>query len=147
MQLPCVAVHWHLLHARVIDTQGAKPAQLHMMCVLTHVFGKEGQKGSTAPQDVCARACCLQVHGSGANRLPTIHIQDLAAFCEALVLQQQSQLQEAQAQAALTLPGRAPQQQPQRQQGRYLLAADAAPVTQQQLVAAVGQLLVHSHLR
>lgn len=130
MQLPCVAVHRHLLRARVFHTQG--------------------KKGSTAQHVVSACACCLQVHGSGANRLPTIHVQDLAAFCEALVLQQQSQLQEAQAQAALTQQGRAPQrqqQQPHRQQGRYLLAADTAPVTQRQLVAAVGHLLVHSQLR
>lgn len=94
---------------------------------------------------MCARACCLQVHGSGTNKLPTIHVQDLAAFCEALVLQQQSQLQEAQAQTALMQQGGAPQQQ--RPQGKHLLAADAAPVTQQQLVAAVGQLLVQSQLR
>jgi hypothetical protein len=89
------------------------------------------------------------VYGSGANRLPTVHVQDLAAFCEALVLQQQLQLQEEQQQQRLVQQGLMPQphMQQQHRQGRYLLAAESVSVTQKQLVEAVGQLLVHSKLR
>jgi nucleoside-diphosphate-sugar epimerase len=57
----------------------------------------------------------LQLHGEGRNRLPTLHVQDLAAFAEAVVLQQPA--------------------------ARYLLACDDGPVSQAELLAAVGQLL------
>jgi nucleoside-diphosphate-sugar epimerase len=57
----------------------------------------------------------LQLHGQGRNRLPTLHVQDLAAFADAVVLQQLV--------------------------ARYLLACDDGAVSQAELLAAVGQLL------
>ena len=89
----------------------------------------------------------LQVHGSGANRLPTMHVRDLAAFCEALALQQGAQLQEQEAQRRLQQQGLLPAPQPRPHMGRYWLAADGAGVTQQQLVEAIGQLLFCSALQ
>ena len=57
----------------------------------------------------------LLLHGEGRNRLPTLHVQDLAAFAEAVVLQQPA--------------------------CRHLLACDGAAVSQAELLGAVGQLL------
>lgn len=95
--------------------------------------------------------CCwlpAQVYGSGANRLPTLHVHDLASFCEAVALQQEAQLQEQQQQQRLQQQGLLPQQQQHHPQpGRYWLAADSVVVTQQQLVEAVGRLLVCSQHR
>jgi adenylate kinase len=58
----------------------------------------------------------LPIFGDGTNRLPTLHVRDLAAFAESVVRQQP-------------------------QGSRYLLAADDALVTQAELVSAVGSLL------
>eukprot|EP00775_Hariotina_reticulata_P010576 gene10576-10735_t len=58
----------------------------------------------------------LQILGDGSNRLPTLHVKDLAAFAEDVVLQQP-------------------------QGSRYLLAVDDALITQGALVSAVGSLL------
>lgn len=63
----------------------------------------------------------LTVHGAGGNRLPTLHVADLAAFAEAVVLQQPA--------------------------GKYLLATDDESVTQAELVAAIGQLLGNRQIR
>ncbi|WIA29875.1 hypothetical protein OEZ86_012344 [Tetradesmus obliquus] len=63
----------------------------------------------------------LQLHGEGRNRLPTLHVQDLAAFAEAVVLQQPA--------------------------GRYLLACDEEAVSQAELLGAVGQLLGNKQMQ
>jgi len=87
----------------------------------------------------------LQVHGPGHNRLPTLHVTDLAAFCAAVALQEPQEQQQQQQQL---LQGRPPAQQQQQQpQGKYWVAVDAAHVTQRQLVEGIGQLLVHTGIR
>jgi adenylate kinase len=63
----------------------------------------------------------LQLYGEGRNRLPTLHVQDLAACAEAVVLQQPA--------------------------SRYLLACDEEAVSQAELLAAVGQLLGNKQLQ
>lgn len=85
----------------------------------------------------------------GANRLPTVHVRDLAAFCEAVVVQQEQAAALAGAGAAVQQGYQSHQQQQSQPQqpGRYLIAADAVLVTQRQLVEAVGQLLVHPDIR